>query len=112
MTLTQAPFVSKHLSALPSGILQFLESAGQVDFLSAYNASGGTVYVHLFDQEGYPEDGTAPSFAPVPLPAGTYYESDTPRGFRHACWVCLSNTAATFTAAGINIYLDAGGRHH
>ena len=112
MTLTQTPFVLVHLLNAIGGKLQVLQSAGQLATITAQNQGAGTVYLQFFDFVAQPSNGATPTFAPVPLPAGTYYESDAPRGFVNGCWVCVSTTATTLTANGTDLYLDAGGLHN
>lgn len=112
MNLTAQPCVSSHLLNVAGGKLQLLQSAGQANLMTVNNLSGATVYIQFFDQLLAPVDTNVPHWAPIPLPAGAYLESDTARGFVNGCWICISTTAATLTANGTSVYLDAGGLYN
>jgi hypothetical protein len=111
MNLTKAPAVLKHLHNVAGGKLQLLERTGTVTSVVLHNRSGATVYLQFFDQTAQPVDSAVPHRASVPVPAGAYYESDTERGFANGCWICISTGAATLTANGTSVDLDAGGIH-
>lgn len=109
MTLTKAPFAQTH-NFKPAGTnVQALAGPGQLNFLQCYNGSDATIYIQLFDVVAQPANADVPTFAPIPIPAGGYYESSTPRGFVNGCWVYASSTALTLTGeSDAGIFFDAG----
>lgn len=111
MNLTKTPFASVSLHNTAAGLLQLLGGPGEVNFVSVYNGSASTVYLQFFDQTASPAAAEVPDRGCVPIPAGNYYESDSKRGVANGCWLGISSTAMTFTAAGATVYLDAGGCH-
>jgi hypothetical protein len=111
MNLTKTPAVLKHLHNVAGGKLQLLERGGTLTSVALHNRSGATVYLQCFDQTAQPVDSAVPHRAAVPVPAGSYYESDTARGFTNGCWLCISTGAAALIANGASVDLDAGGIH-
>ena len=65
--------------------------------IHARNLSGADIYLQFHDLATTPADGVAPSFPAITIPAGTTYESDTPRSFVAGCYICASSTIATKT---------------
>jgi hypothetical protein len=111
MNLTKTPAVLKHLHNVVGGKLQLLERGGTLTSVALHNRSAATVYLQFFDQTAQPVDSAVPHRVSVPVPAGSYYESDTARGFTNGCWLCVSTSAATLVANGTSVDLDAGGVH-
>jgi hypothetical protein len=111
MNLTKTPAVLKHLHNVAAGKLQLLERGGNVTSVALHNRSGAAVFLQFFDQTTQPVDTAVPHRVSVPVAAGSYYESDTERGFANGCWLCISTTAATLTANGASVDLDAAGIH-
>ncbi len=75
---------------------------GSLATLRVHNNGAATVYLQFHEAVAAPNDGAVPAAAPIPLPAGTYFESDTPFDFRSGFYVCASSTAATKTLIATN----------
>lgn len=75
---------------------------GKLKTLRAHNNGSGDIFLQLFDAAALPANGTAPNAAPVPVPAGKYYESDTPFNFLTGLVVVASTTAAAKTLIASN----------
>ena len=80
---------------------------GNLRTLRAHNKGASTIYLLLFDIAGFPASGAAPSSAPIPIPAGTYYESDTRFDFKLGLFIMGSTTAAIYTAAADDLWVSA-----
>jgi hypothetical protein len=111
MTRTATPFVQAHASE--NGLLQVLKSGGVLLSVAFLNSSDDLLYLFFFDASNAepPVEGDSPSFVPVPVPAGGYYESDTQRGFALGCWIGASTTRVNFTQADEGVAIDAGGSY-
>lgn len=82
-------------------------SAGQLYALTAYNGSGATRYLHVFNAASLPADGTVPTLAPVQIPDGATGSIDfgaLGRPFSTGIVAAFSSTADTLTAASGGIF--------
>lgn len=87
-------------SGAAAGALQVSARACTLLRFYVTNTSASTIYVQFHDIASTPADATTPAFPSIPIPAGGYYESDTPRTFSTGCYVCGSSTVATKTLIG------------
>jgi hypothetical protein len=71
--------------------------SGSLATLRAHNNGSSTVYLQFHDLATTASEGAVSAAAPIPLPSGTYFESDTPFHFRSGLYICASTTAATKT---------------
>ncbi len=86
--------------------------AGHLTTLRVHNKGTSAAYVQLHDASAAPADGATPAAAPVPVPAGSYYESDTALDFRAGLYACASSTAATKTLiVGNDVWITAEYRY-
>lgn len=75
----------------------------------AYNSSGGTLYLQVFNAASLPANGTAPARTPIPVLAGDVNGDAWEGGTRLStgCVLALSSTIATLTVAGAVGWFDA-----
>ncbi len=66
--------------------------------LRVKSKSASAAFIFIFDMAGDPSPGDAPHFAPIPLAASGYYESDTRLDFVYGMHIAISSTEETFTA--------------
>jgi hypothetical protein len=108
-SLNSTPYFTKHTTGEET--LSVFSGAGTVDRIRCKNGSASVVYLQFFDILTQPANGvTVPSFAPIAIPAGGYYESDTPLGFTTGCQAAISATQFVFGEGGSSdVWLDVGG---
>jgi len=70
--------------------LQVATGNGTLQSLLVFNRSPDLVFLCLFDSAVAVPWGHSAHWAPIPLPAGAYYESDTPRDFHAGLYLCAS----------------------
>lgn len=75
--------------------------------VQAYNNTGATVWLQVFDAVSLPANGTIPALAPQPIAANSFaaFEFATwGRPFATGIVVAVSSTAATLTRTGGGIF--------
>lgn len=100
---TPAPATSMNAAALTAA--QHRQSACRLRTIRVTNTAAGTRYLQLHDSTAVPADGAVPLVS-IPLAAGAYYESDTPRDFINGLYACASTTQATKTLSAADFILD------
>lgn len=100
--LTATPHKTEHYSFSVAALHTVFTGKGSVNFVSCSNESGGTVYLMLVDivnSAAISSGETEPSFAPIAIEDGGYYESDALKGFADGCSIAVSSTPNVYTAS-------------
>lgn len=88
--------------------LQIATGNGTLKSLFVHNQGANLVYLCFFDSATGGHDAQPAHWAPVPLPGGAYFESDTPREFKAGLFLCGSSTNATVnTIGGSDLWITA-----
>jgi len=87
--------------------LQIATGNGTLKSLFVHNQGADLVYLCFFDSASTSHTGQPPQWAPVPLPAGAYFESDTPRDFTAGLVVCGSYANDAVNPIGSNLWITA-----
>jgi hypothetical protein len=77
--------------------LQVLLVPGVLSRVHVRNNAAEDRHLQFHDAATAPADTAVPAYPAITIPAGTVYESETPRTFSVGCYVCLSSTVLTKT---------------
>ncbi len=94
-------------SLATNAVLVAFKGFSTVYTINMFNSSASTVYLHVFDTNAQPADGTRPTLVPVQVPtlstAAISYSAG--RRFTNGIVAGCSSTAGTFTAS-TNAWFD------
>jgi hypothetical protein len=87
--------------------------AGRLYSVSAYNGSGGNLFLQVHDKASVPADTSVPLLVqPVPNGTNGYFEFTNGRPFSNGIYVCFSTTDVTKTLSGsTSVILDVAFRN-
>jgi hypothetical protein len=95
-----APTASKSSTAVSASLVAFTGYSTLYNVVM-YNSSGSTLYLQVFDTNAVPANGTAPTLAPVQVPAHATASitCDAGRRFTNGIVIGCSTTDTTFTGS-------------